>query len=247
MEELPVIQLKNVSKTFFIRQAEDYSIRKFITRRIFSKYRPKKIPALQGINLDILKGEFVGLIGHNGSGKSTLLRIILGAIKPDKGGTVITNGKILKLALGIGFDLNLSARHNIYVNGSIMGLTFKEIGDRFYEIVEFAGLEEFVDTPVKYYSSGMYSRLAFSIAMHAKADILLIDEFFGTVGDEEFRNKSHNYFKENVLKNKTVIFVSHSMDLIQQFCNKVYILDKGILKSTDNVASGLETYRESYA
>lgn len=242
----PVINLSNVSKTFFIREKEEYSIRNFITKKILQSNPPKKIEALKNINLQVNKGDFIGLIGHNGSGKSTLLRIILGAIKPDKGGSIHTEGKILKLSLGIGFDPNLSARHNIYVNGSIMGLTFKEIGERFHDILAFADLVNFVDTPLKYYSSGMYSRLAFSIAMYAKADILLIDEFFGTVGDENFREKSSHYFQQHVLKNKTVIFVSHTMELIKQFCNKLYILDHGVLTPTDAVEEGVETYQNSY-
>ena len=122
------------------------------------------IHALEDINLDIYKGELFGIIGRNGSGKSTLLKLIIGAIKPNSGSEIKTYGKVLRLALGMGFDYNLSARHNIYVNGSVMGLTFREIGRRFHEIIDFAGLHEFVDTPIKYFSSGMVSRLAFAIS-----------------------------------------------------------------------------------
>ncbi len=237
-----VITIKNVSKTFRISQKSNNTIRDKVLG-LFRSNNVMKIKALDEINISINQGENIGLIGSNGSGKSTLLRIILGAIKPDTGGHIKVKGKVLKLALGIGFDPNLSARHNIYVNGSIMGLTFREIGERFHSILSFAELEEYVDTPVKYFSSGMYSRLAFAIAMHAKADILLIDEFFGTVGDESFRNKSQNYFRDNVLKDKTVVFVSHSLDLVQQFCDKVLILDKGTLVSIGDTAEMIHDYK----
>lgn len=241
-----VLELKNVSKTFHIREKKDYSIRHKVLN-LFNRYATtKKIEALKDINITVKKGSFIGLIGHNGSGKTTLLRIILGAIKPDKGSEVVSKGRILRLSLGLGFDPNLSARHNIYVNGSIMGLTFKEIGAKFDEILSFAELEEFVDTPLKYYSSGMYSRLAFAIAMHAKADILLIDEFFGTVGDESFRQKSEKYFHEKILHDKTVIFVTHNLDLIEKFCDEVYVLKGGAIVSSGTAKETIVNYLQDF-
>ena len=173
------------------------------------------------------RGSSFGIIGHNGSGKSTLLKLIIGALKADRSSIIETNGRILRLALGMGFDMNLSARHNIYVNGSIMGLTFKDIGNKFESIIDFAGLQEFVDTPIKFYSSGMVSRLAFAIAMHVEADILLIDEYFGGVGDIEFQQKSSEIFHQHILSGKTIIFVSHDMSLIRDHCHRVCVLSKG--------------------
>lgn len=241
------LELKNVHKTFWIREKSNDSIRERINGMFSGASSNKEIRALRNINLTVYKGEFFGIVGHNGSGKSTLLKLIMGAIKPDKGSRIISNGKVLRLALGMGFDPNLSARHNIYVNGSIMGLTFKEIGNKFHEIIEFGGLEEFVDTPIKYYSSGMVSRLAFSIAMYVEADILLIDEFFGGVGDEEFKKKSSEKFKERILQGKTIVFVSHEMSLIEQYCNRVCVMSSGKIIALGSPDEVINPYLNSYS
>ena len=221
------IEVQNLSKTFYIYEKPHDTLRE----RFKSFFNPTQnihiIKALQNVNLKIYKGEFFGIIGSNGSGKSTLLKLIIGAIKPDKGSKIITNGRVLRLALGMGFDYNLSARDNIYVNGSIMGLTFKEIGRRFHSILEFAGLEEFADTPIKFFSSGMISRLAFAISVHIDTDILLIDEFFGGVGDQEFQRKSSEIFTQKIIEGKTVVFISHNNTLIQNFCSRVCLIEKG--------------------
>jgi len=240
------IILKNVSKTFRIREKTSDTIRDKVKAIFQGKNAVRHIQALDSINITINKGEFFGLVGHNGSGKSTLLKVIIGAIRPDKGSHVITNGKVLRLALGMGFDLNLSARHNIYVNGSIMGLTFKEIGRKFHEIIEFSELQEFVDTPIKYYSSGMVSRLAFAIAMHVEADILLIDEFFGGVGDVSFQQKSTEKFKERILQGKTIVFVSHEMKHIQEHCHRVAIMDHGRITEMGSPNLIIPNYLQSY-
>ncbi|MCL4118867.1 UNVERIFIED_CONTAM: hypothetical protein GTU68_038115 [Idotea baltica] len=240
------LELNNVDKTFWIREKSNDSIRERLGGLFSGVSSTREIKALQNINLTIYKGEFFGIVGHNGSGKSTLLKLIMGAIKPDKGAKVVSNGKVLRLALGMGFDPNLSARHNIYVNGSIMGLTFKEIGNKFHEIIEFGGLEEFVDTPIKYYSSGMVSRLAFSIAMHVEADILLIDEFFGGVGDEAFKQKSSEKFKERIIEGKTIVFVSHEMSLIEEYCNRVCVMDGGRMLKTGEVSEIIPFYMSLY-
>jgi len=208
------IRLTDVSKTFYVKEKSNDSIMlKFLS--IPKRSSKKKIEALKGVNISIRKGEFVGIIGHNGSGKSTMLKLITSAFPPDQGGIIEVNGKVIRLSLGMGFDPNLTARENIYVNGSILGLTFKVIGQKFDEIVEFSGLHGFIDTQVKFYSSGMVSRLAFSIAIHAEADIFLLDEFFGGVGDADFRNKSDQAF-QHLLKDKTILFVSHEMGQIEK-------------------------------
>lgn len=220
-----VIELKNVNKTFYVREKSNDSIM-LKAFHFFNRSKTKKIEALKDINLCIKQGEFVGIIGHNGSGKSTLLKLITGAFPPDKGGKIVINGKIIRLSLGMGFDPNLTARENIFVNGSILGLTFKSIRKKFEAIVHFSGLEEFIDTQVKYFSSGMVSRLAFSIAIHTESDIFLLDEFFGGVGDTDFRAKSDHAFKE-LLKDKTILFVSHDMSEIEEYCDRVILLDHG--------------------
>jgi len=196
-----VIRLKDINKTFYIREKGADSIREKVFG-LFSNNAKKEVKAIQDINLEIRKGEFLGIIGRNGSGKSTLLKIIMGAIRPDEGGEVITQGRMMRLSLGMGFDPKLTARENIYINASILGLTSKQVNEKFDEIIGFAELYGFVDTPVKYYSRGMKSRLGFAIAVHADADIFLMDEFFGGVGDANFKKKSEEIFAKSFLDSR---------------------------------------------
>jgi len=221
-----VISLKNVNKTFYIREKGADSIRDKVFG-MFSKNNKKVLKAIQDVNLEVRKGEFLGIIGRNGSGKSTLLKIIMGAIRPDKGGEVTTKGRMMRLSLGMGFDPKIAARENIYINASILGLTSREVDKKFDEIVEFAGLERFVNTPVKFYSRGMKSRLGFAIAVHAEADIFLMDEFFGGVGDANFKKKSQEIFSKSFLEGRTIIHVSHQMKTIREHCDRVILVEKG--------------------
>lgn len=237
-----VIRLRNINKTYSIREQNRSSIQEHVLN-IFRRTKRRDIYALKNINLDVKAGEFLGIVGRNGSGKSTLLRIILGAYPPDKGGTVEVQGKVIRLALGMGFNPQLSARQNIYVNASILGLTFKQIGRKFDEIVEFAGLKDFIDTDVNYFSSGMRSRLAFSVAKHAEADIFLMDEFFVGVGDVDFRQKAEKVFKESIVKGKTIIHVSHNLDTIEEHCDRVVLLHDGKIVQIGKPLEVLETYR----
>ncbi len=225
-----VIKVENISKTFRIRDANNDSIRDRVFNMFSGSNGVREIHALKGVNLEIKRGEFFGIIGRNGSGKSTLLKLIMGAFPPDKGGSIQVNGKIIRLALGMGFDPTLSARENIYINGSVLGLSFRKIGQKFDEIIHFAELEKFVDTPVKFYSSGMRSRLSFAIAIHAEADIFLMDEFFGGVGDIAFRKKSEEIFKNTFLEGRTIVHVSHQIPTIRKHCKRVVMIDQGIAK-----------------
>lgn len=245
MDKETVIKIENVSKTFYVNEANNNSIRDKVFN-LFKSDTGREIKALQNINLEIKRGEFFGIIGRNGSGKSTLLKLIMGAIMPDKGGRIEVKGKIIRLALGMGFDPNLSARDNIYVNASILGLTFKRIGLIFDDIIGFAELEKFVDTPVKFYSSGMRSRLSFSIAVHAEADIFLMDEFFGGVGDISFRKKSEEVFKETFLSGRTIINVSHQLPIIKKYCENVLVIDRGVPKIIGSPEEVLPLYRKLY-
>jgi ABC-2 type transport system ATP-binding protein len=222
-----LIKMQNVSKTFYIRERANDSFRKKFFGLFDNNIGIRKIEAVKNVNLEIRQGEFIGIIGHNGSGKSTLLKIIIGALQADPGGSVYTKGKMIRLALGMGFDVELSARDNIYLNGSIMGLTFRQIGLKFEDIIEFSGLHNFIETPLKFYSSGMVSRLAFAIAMHVEADILLIDEFFGGVGDVDFREKSDKVFKESIIQGKTIIFVSHEIEVVQKYATRIIKFSNG--------------------
>ncbi len=239
------IHVKGLSKTFQKRVVEQRSVRESIYG-LFRNNTTENFKVLDDINLQIKKGETFGIVGRNGSGKSTLLLHILGALQGDKGSDIRVNGTILRLSLGMGVDPHLSARDNIYINGSILGLSFKQIGQRFGDIIEFAGIEEFVDTPVKKFSNGMKARLNFSVAIHTEADIILLDEFFGGVGDIDFREKSDLAFKEKIINNRTVVLVSHSMKLISDYCDRCIWLDKGKIMAMGKSEEIVDQYESSF-
>jgi ABC-2 type transport system ATP-binding protein len=241
-EQEVVIRLENIHKSFFIWDKKTPTLREKAFS-FFSTNQKRQIQALKNINLEIQKGEFFGIVGRNGSGKSTLLRIILGAYPPDKGGVVEVKGKIIRLALGMGFDAGLSARQNIYLNASLLGLSFKQIGKIFHDIVSFAELENFVDTQIKFFSSGMRSRLAFAIAVHAEADIFLMDEFFGGVGDLRFKKRSEEVFRKNLMEGRTIVHVSHSLSTIREHCDRVLLLDRGEMIAIGKPEEILEKYK----
>ncbi len=220
------IQLKNINKTYTVLDKNSQSLQGKIISLV-THTNKRDIKAVTNINLEIKKGEFFGIMGHNGSGKSTLLRIMAGAYPPDKGGIVNMHGRYMLLSLGLGFNPQLTARENIYLNASILGLTLKQIGRAFQEIIAFAELGKFVDTQVKYFSTGMVARLKFAIAVHADADIFLMDEFFGGVGDAGFKSKSEAVFHESLVKGRTIVHVSHAVKTIEAHCHRVLLLNKG--------------------
>lgn len=226
MTQENAIEVRNLTKSFD-KGARKMSLSAFVNGKLFKSGMQSKFKALDNINFEVKKGSFFGIIGANGSGKSTLLRILLGSIPADKGSTINRNGRMVKLAMGMGFNNQLTARDNIYINGSIIGMSFQEIGESFDKILKFADVEEFVDFQLKNFSSGMRARLAFSIAMHTKADILLLDEFFGGVGDLDFKRKSEKAFRTMVEDGKTIVLVSHSFKLIESNCDEVLVLNKG--------------------
>ena len=233
------VNVHNLSKSF--KAQYNFSISSLTNWRK-NKSKRKEFTAIDNISFSVPQGTVFGIIGRNGSGKSTLLRILLGSLKPDKGSTVNVIGKVIKLAMGTGFNVNLSARENIYINGSILGLTFEEIGNAFHEILEFADVADFVDLPIKYFSSGMKKRLAFALAIRAKADIILLDEFFGGVGDIEFQEKASKALKNYLSKDKTVILVSHSPNLIKKNCDNVMWLEKGRMMAKGNPEEVVKSY-----
>lgn len=241
-----VISLENINKTFSVRNRQALTIRERL-QLLFSKGSSQQlIHALSDINLTINKGETFGIVGRNGSGKSTLLNVMMESIRPDKGGIVKTKGKMIRLALGMGVDPNLTARENIYVNGSVIGLSFKRIGEKFDSVINFAGLEEFVDTPVKFFSKGMKQRLLFSIAMHVETDIILLDEFFGGVGDQDFKKKSDEAFRQVILEGRTIVIVSHSMAIINKYCGRVAWIHKGRIRELGNPHTVLNNYKNHF-
>jgi ABC-type polysaccharide/polyol phosphate transport system ATPase subunit len=220
-----VIILKNVSKTYHVREGAG-SIRERVFN-IFSKHQKRHIRALHDINLEIYRGEFFGIVGHNGSGKSTLLRVMAGTYPPDPGGEVTMHGRFMRLALGMGFDPNLTAHENIFLNASILGLSMKQIRERHDEIIAMAELQDYIHTKVKFYSTGMLSRLKFAIAVQAEADIFLMDEFFGGVGDLRFKETSEKIFEESLVAGRTIVHVSHNLSTIRKHCDRVLLLHKG--------------------
>ncbi len=206
-----------------------------------SKSKNDVLHVLKNINITIDKGESVALIGTNGSGKSTLLKLMTKIIYPNKGKIKI-NGKLTSLLeLGAGFHPDFSGRENIYFNSSIFGLTRKEIDKRVDEIIEFSELKDFIDNPVRTYSSGMYMRLAFSIAINVDADILLIDEILA-VGDQHFQEKCFKKLKELKEEGKTIVIVTHSMNQVKEFCDRAVWLYKGDVKMDGKVDEVLKEY-----
>lgn len=193
---------------------------------LFRPIKQEDFWAVENASFEIKKGESIGIIGANGSGKSTLLKLIAGVLTPNKG-EIVVNGKISPLIeLGAGFHPELTGRENIYLNGTILGLSIKEIDRKFDDIVKFSELADFIDTPVKHYSSGMYMRLGFSIAISVEPDILLVDEILA-VGDASFQKKCLEKMKEFHDKGVTVVIISHSADLIKSFCKKALLIHQG--------------------
>jgi ABC-type polysaccharide/polyol phosphate transport system ATPase subunit len=199
--------------------------------------------ALKYVSFEIKKGHNVGLIGANGAGKSTLLRILARTMAPDSGRLVIRANSISLLALGLGFNPELSGRENIYLNGLLLGFSKKELDQRVEEIVEYAEVGEFIDNPVRSYSSGMRSKLAFSISSNIEPELLLIDELF-SVGDEKFQKKSGERIQKMIQDDRTVVMVSHSMSNIQQYCDSAIWLDKGEVKAMGDTAKVIEEYHK---
>lgn len=242
MEKDTAIKVTHVSKTFKLYYDKANTLKEKLL--FFSKKNKSKdsiLHVLNDINLTIKKGESVALIGTNGSGKSTLLKLMTKIIYPNKG-KITTNGKLTSLLeLGAGFHEDFTGRENIYFNASIFGLTRKQIDEKIDEIIEFSELHDFIDNPVRTYSSGMYMRLAFSVAINVQADILLIDEILA-VGDQHFQEKCFNKLKELKKEGKTIVIVTHSMNQVKQFCDRAVWLYKGEIRMDGKVDDVLEEY-----
>jgi lipopolysaccharide transport system ATP-binding protein len=224
------IKIEGLSKLYKIGQAKSGSLREAFTRKFAITKKDQQEAnhywALKDVSFQIKSGEAVGIIGKNGAGKSTLLKILSRITEPTKGRIEI-NGRVASLLeVGTGFHPELSGRENIYLNGTILGMTRREIKAKFDEIVNFSGVEKFIDTPVKHYSSGMYVRLAFAVAAHLDPEILIIDEVLA-VGDAEFQKKCLGKMSEVTGQGRTVIFVSHQMDAVLRLCQHAVLLDKG--------------------
>ena len=239
MENGIAITAKNISKTFHISEDSHNTVK----HRLFNLFNPPKrkdVPALKITSLEIKKGECIGLIGRNGCGKTTLTKVLAG-IYPTDTGYLKINGSTMLMNLGVGMSQELTARENIYVSGSVLGLKIKEVDKLFDEIVDFAEIKNFIDTKVKFFSSGMMARLAFSIAVNAGADIMFLDEIFA-VGDMKFQEKAIRVFESSWIKGKTVILVSHGMPVIKQYCSRAAFMKNGQIEFFGETDKAIELY-----
>jgi len=240
----PAIELSHVSKLF--RRQKQRTVKELLPALFGGQSAVESFWALNDISLTIQKGETIGIIGPNGSGKSTLLKLIAGVSQPTKG-TIKIHGRIAPLIeLGAGFHPELTGRENVFLNGVILGMTRAEVEAKFKTIVDFAELWDFIDEPVKHYSSGMYLRLAFSVAVNTNPEILLIDEILA-VGDEAFQNKCFNRLKEFKHSGKTIIYVSHNRKSIVEFCTRVVYINKSHLEKTGLPSEVCQYYSETEA
>ena len=233
------IIVNNVSKIFYVFMDKANSLKE---KMLFWKRNKRETrEVLKDVSLTIKNGEAVALIGVNGSGKSTLLKLMTKIIYPTKG-EIITNGKLTSLLeLGAGFHPDFSGRENIYFNASIFGLTKKQIDARLEEIIEFSELRDFIDNPVRTYSSGMFMRLAFAVAINVDADILLVDEIL-SVGDQHFQEKCLNKMKELKAQGKTMVFVTHSLGSARELCDRAVWLNKGRIQPDGDVNEVIDEY-----
>jgi ABC-2 type transport system ATP-binding protein len=220
----PRIIVENVRKTFKLRHT--HSLKETFIALIRKKTTTSSFDALHDVTIAISPGESVALLGLNGSGKSTLLKLISGVLQPD-GGRILTRGRVAGLIeVGAGFHPDLSGRENVYLNAAILGMGKKEIDERFDAIVEFSEIADFIDTEVKHYSSGMFLRLAFSVAIHTEVDILLVDEVL-SVGDEPFQRKCIAKIRQLHEEGRTLVVVSHDLDMVSDLCERGVLLKKG--------------------
>lgn len=240
----PIIEIKNVDMIFNIASVQLNNLKEYFISLVRRQLFYKEFLALSGIDISIYPGEVYGIVGVNGSGKSTLLKIIAGVLEPSKG-TCTVKGTIAPLIeLGAGFDIDLTARENIYLNGSLLGYSKKFIDESFESIVDFAEVHDFIDMPLKNYSSGMVARIAFAIATVTTPDILIVDEALA-VGDFLFQEKCELRIKELVEQHETtLLFVSHSILQVERICKKCVWLDKGKIRMTGDTEEVCEAYKK---
>ena len=245
LNQSKIIEIKDLYMEFKLAVDESDSLKERILKSLQKKNEYRILQALKDINLEVTSGEILGIIGSNGSGKSTLLRIIAGALKPTRGEVIVDKRKVQLLTLGTGFDLQLTAKENVYLNGSLIGYTREYIDEKYDDIVAFAELEGFMDERVKNFSSGMVSRLGFAIAtMRDTPEILILDEVL-SVGDMFFREKSLKRVKEMMHGGSTVLIVSHSPGVIRQNCTRAVWIEKGILKADGDPKTVCALYEQA--
>lgn len=235
------LALEVKSLNIYYNSVKRDSIKRVLTRK--GNKKGERIHAVRDVSFALKKGEILGVIGKNGSGKSTLLRAVAGVYTADSGIVDLKNNSVSLLSIGVGFRTELSGRDNVFLSGLLLGFSEKEINEKMKDIIEFSELGEFIDRPVRIYSSGMYSKLAFSIAVNLDTDIILIDEVL-SVGDEKFSRKSYNRMKEIIDdKNKTVVIVSHSIPMLRELCNTIMWMHEGKIVKLGDAESVLKEYK----
>ncbi len=237
-----MIEVKNVSMSFRLSQDRIQSIKEYLVTLAKGKLKYKEFWALKNVSFTVRPGEVLGIIGRNGAGKSTILKVISGILKPTEGSVSVRGNIVPMLELGSGFDFDLTGRENIYLNGSILGYSSHFLDEKYDEIVSFSELGEFIEMPIRNYSSGMMMRLAFSIATVVNPEILIVDEILA-VGDEAFQRKSRQRMLELMGGGTTVLFVSHSLDQIREMCDRVLWLDHGQIKMLGETKEVCDAYQ----
>lgn len=239
---MAMIKVEDVSMMFKMTNDRIRSFKEYVVALMKHKVKYQEFWALQHVSFEVQKGEVVGIIGRNGAGKSTLLKIISGILKPTSGCVTVGGNIVPMLELGSGFDFDLSGRENVFLNGAILGYSKDYLTQKFDEIVEFSELGQFIDVPIRNYSSGMLMRLAFSIATVVNPEILIVDEILA-VGDENFQNKSKARMMELMGGGTTVLFVSHNLAQIREMCNRVIWLEKGTVKMIGKTQEVCDAYQ----
>lgn len=224
--EQDIIQVNNITVRYKIANDRVSSLKEFVIKKIKKSITEKDFLALDNVSFTVKKGDVVGVVGRNGAGKSTLLKVVSGIQKPASGNIVLNGRVVPMLELGAGFDMELSGKENVYLNGAVLGYSKEFLDEKYNDILEFSELGDFINMPVRNYSSGMVARLAFSIASMVNPEILIVDEVL-SVGDENFQRKSKNRMIELMSGGSTVLFVSHNIKQIEEICNKAVWLEHG--------------------
>lgn len=240
----PMIEVSDVTMRFHMNSDKILSLKEFVTTALRGKLDYQDFTALENVSFTVEKGETLGLVGRNGAGKSTLLKVISGILKPTEGMVKVTGNVVPMLELGSGFDMDLTGRENIFLNGAILGYSEEFLNEKYDEIVAFSELGEFINVPIRNYSSGMLARLAFSVATVVHPDILIVDEIL-SVGDAQFQEKSKARMLELMGGGTTVLFVSHSIDQIREMCSRVLWLEHGQMRMLGKADEVCDAYGAS--
>ncbi len=240
------IKVKDLHKSFKLPTEQSFGLKQAIFNRLrgIKGYKEQKV--LKGLDFEIKKGEFIGIVGRNGSGKSTLLKILAGIYYPEKGEITVNGTLVPFIELGVGFNPELTGRENVYMNGALLGFSNEEMNAMYDDIWDFAELKDFQDQKLKNYSSGMQVRLAFSIAIRARGDILLLDEVLA-VGDAAFQQKCNDYFAKLKDRNQTVILVTHTMSNVRKFCDRAILIEDGKITKDGNPNKVADAYTKLWS